>query len=156
MLGGTLGYSAYQFSRVQQQSRQSSGAPSWRSDGFVHFGLVNGDTTPDIMVSLESSSPERQFVSAFDGATGTRLWQSATTGDAGGNITHSAILSQTLLVAHSDAALVAFDVKNGVRRWDLKLNERVDKLCAVDSESFVAVTADRKRLRVKVGDGTKI
>jgi hypothetical protein len=128
--------------------------PSWDGWGGVLRDL-DGDGVMDLIGRADVIQPEhRQYLAAYDGATGKRLWLSETIGLRRDVL--QAVLGvadDVAILADDRAAVSAYSVRDGSPRWKIRLHEKVEALCAGAPGQLIARTADKRLHPIALADG---
>ncbi|HEY8427548.1 MAG TPA: protein kinase, partial [Sandaracinaceae bacterium] len=119
---------------------------------------ADGDGREDLIgtvLSISGSGDGDTSFAAFDGATGRQLWRSESLGSPESR-THSrsAIAEGTLLYANASGELYGYAIRTGRPSWRVALGERVSRFCRAEPGAALVETADERRTRVALADGS--
>ncbi len=113
---------------------------------------VNADGTPDVVGRIRRSNPgDSVCLAAYDGATGSPLWESARLGTYMETYQGNLVLAENLLVfADPAGGLSSFDVHTGAPGWTASLPEVGKRFCetGVEDAAFEVELADDRKVVV--------
>src|SRR5690606_29639049 len=130
----------------------------WDSARAPIVADADGDGDEDLIgsvMTISGSGDSDTSFAAFDGATGRQIWRSESLGSPESR-THSmsSIAEDTLLHANASGELYGYALRTGQPRWRVSLGERVARFCRADAGAAVVETADQRRTRVALADGS--
>ncbi len=118
---------------------------------------ADGDGTEDVLGSIMryDSGEGIRHLAAYEGNTGRRLWLSEPLGTVESH-NHSIVgqAGDVLLLATGQGDVQAFAIDSGRLRWRFNVGERPERFCRAEPGSAILVTADDRRTRVMLADGT--
>jgi len=133
-------------------------APTWQGTDNLLVGDVDGDGSPEIIGrGRQVNKGDIVRVIALDLATGKQKWQSEPIGTY--SETHTgqlAIAGDLIMFASAKAEVSALAVKDGAKKWQTKLDERVEAFCAADDGTIIAVGADDQLRTLARVDGSAV
>jgi outer membrane protein assembly factor BamB len=117
---------------------------------------VNGDRVPDLLGRVRYVlGGDRVMLAAFDGANGSKLWESEALGSY--SETYQGVLGladDTLLFASPGGELRAYGSRDGKKRWTSSLSEKATGYCKGDRGGEVRVKlADKGSAHLRTADG---
>lgn len=141
-----------QLGAVQRQLER----PQWDGVSRLITTDLDGDGVHDIIGRVETIQPEHvAAIGAFDGRTGKRMWVSETIGLRSDVFQGPmALAGDVVVVGDGGAGLRAYAARDGSARWNIRLNEKVELLCAGAADGQVLVrTADERLHPIALADG---
>jgi hypothetical protein len=117
---------------------------------------VNGDHVPDVVGRLRYLlGGDRVTLGAYDGQSGSKLWESDPLGTYSQTYQGSlGLADDALLFALPNGEMRAFGVHDGKKRWTSSLPEKAAGFCKGDRAGDVRVRlADQRGVQVRLSDG---
>ena len=125
----------------------------WDGAGAPLAYDVNGDGVFDIVGTVRSNRNEVRL-SVFDGKNGHRLWQSKVLGTHSAGATSLQLADNTLLHYQDGGLLQGFDMRDGSQRFELRLNENIQRFCGAPEPGLVVIeTKDERHHTLRLTDG---
>jgi outer membrane protein assembly factor BamB len=115
------------------------------------IGDVEGDGVDDVIGLISYSREPSQYLAAFSGKDGHRLWESSQAAD---DTTKLALTVATIVRGDAAGTVYAYALSTGAERWHRPAGERVKQLCTGESpDEILLETADQHWLHVPLQSG---
>ncbi|HUS68066.1 MAG TPA: PQQ-binding-like beta-propeller repeat protein [Kofleriaceae bacterium] len=132
-------------------------AATWQGTGAVLLLDVDGDKVSDVIGRARYvMNGDTIKIGAWSGATGKKLWESASIGSYTDTYQGYLLLIGDLLVfADSTATLTGYSTADGARRWATQLPDRTETACLDASGALHVKTVDGTWHAVAIADGAR-
>jgi outer membrane protein assembly factor BamB len=124
--------------------------------GNALFQDINDDGHLDIIGTTRYvQNNDSYHIAAFDGLTGSKLWESETFGDHGDASSGITTLhAKTIVQSDNRGNITGFSATDGSRVFKVPVGEKVKEACATDEESVALKLSDKSWKSVLLKDGT--
>jgi hypothetical protein len=123
--------------------------------GNALFHDVNEDGKLDVVSTIRYVQRDSSYhLAAFDGVTGTLLWESERFGDhSDANSGLTILHGNAVIQSDNRGNIAAYAVATGERLWKVPVGEKVKEVCADDEVSLAMQLSDKSWKRILLKDG---